>query len=283
MTHPALWIPVSNLDRRSGTGPHFRWVNPTLARDGWRAFLGPTIELVREYRPTVAFLWLPFGTCSPIYPSVKEMGRGPRQSFEQRQDFEAYPIAKYRGILQDTLMDTVQLGECIADFGELGCKVIPYFGPWNRNGFIGEDDAWEAVEPFARVVCKIAVDGTGAKDPIELFGILDRFGFGTILEPMSQRIDARGRPLPDLRHLPSLTLSQTLNHPEAFYPLNTYTGTRYWLDNERSHLDLDYHTRFDKAVLDGFVPCLPFLPEAWSMWRARNDTDTPSRPANQAG
>lgn len=265
---PGLWVPVSAENRRGGAQPAFRWIHPVLARAGYEVFFANALSIVQAFHAPVAII----SNIHGLSTAKQENGNRYVDSTRE-QDFEAYTLAKRAGILQETLMDNEALARVFGRFVEAGCEPIPYVGPWMRSTPPTRDAVAEALDPYINTdVCRVMVDGGGARNDEALNTLMDEFLLTMLIEPQAQRIGHNNRPLPEsMRKIPSLTLYRTLEHPEDFHPEYPPDVTRWWLDNRPGMTGQEdaYWAAYDEALGKGFSPILPPIMPIWLAWWGR--------------
>lgn len=249
MTTPALIIPCAS------EVSHHRWrfIHPVLCRTDWPTFLSNARSLVRAFEIRTAFIEGAFGHSYGLYED------GSFVPGSRRQSFAAYEECNIRPGVPPAVLDTDSFQTELDGMAADGCQVIPYLGPWQGSRPPTEAQIRRALEPYGRHAATWVEDGAGARGRT--------LTPDAMIEPMAQRVGYNGAAIPDeFRSRPSFTLSQTYGDidEDNFHPLSEYTGTRYWLDNERSHTDPDFWARYEWAVGAGFKVVLPPIPEVWA-------------------
>ena len=263
---PALWIHCAN---NSLALPQYRMLNPYLVQRGWVAFLERPRDIATRFNVTRSFLVLPLGDGvrkwdDGTLPTRLEMRQ--YSDILRRQDFNAY-----RRCVADSMIDTVMnmdaLHEAVASMpGEVVC----YMGPWLSGRLTPEAVriALEWTYNGDREIRTIAVDGEGARAG-EIADALKANQKFTVIEPMAQRRTHDDRAMDErMLAFDSVTLESSLEDMDGFFPLDRYTGTRYWVDNVNGfYPDPDAYFRLARdRIAQGFVPCLPPDEVLWAAW-----------------
>lgn len=266
---PGIWLHCAN---NSLATPQNRFLNPYLVRYGWRAFLQPTIDLVRRFRVETMFLVNPLGDecrawrSSGEWPTRAELAA--HGDVLKRQSFHAYRECVAQG-MPETVMNVEELRGCIAELETAGCRVIPYLGPWLRGQANASNVRSELEWLFGEDGCvcySVCEDGSGSRFS-QMGSSLRANGIDFVIEPMAQRATNDGIPIdPSARDIPSLTLETTLANPDGFYPFDEYNGTRWWVDDVNRGYGDAFWRLAGKRIGQGFIPCIEPRAEVFSVW-----------------
>ncbi len=265
MSVPGIWLHCAN---NSLATPQNRFRNPYLVRHGWRAFLTPTLDIVRRFQVPAVFIAQPFGEECRTWangdcPTREELAT--HATLLRRQSFHMYRDSVARGV--DPGIE--ELHECVWEMRERGCNVIMYVGPWLHGALTTENLRSELEWAFGDrgcIVSHMCDDGSGSRVS-PMVDCMMANGIEQVMEPMAQRLANDGTPIsPAATTFESLTIESSLRDMSGFFPLSEYTGTRYWVDNVNLGYGDAFWTLARRRIGEGFVPCIEPNADAFSVW-----------------